>query len=51
MYFSGYGTNYRMKLVDDQLRSDAYDAWFASVTEGATDNIHTNAFGMRFTTK
>ena len=51
MYFSGYGTNYRMKLVEDQLRSDAYDAWFASVTEGATDNIQTNAFGMRFTTK
>ena len=51
MYFSGYGTNYRMKLVEDQLRSDAYDAWFSSVTEGATDNIQTNAFGMRFTTK
>ena len=51
MYFSGYGTNYRMKLVDDQLRSDAYDAWFSSVTEGATDNIQTNTFGMRFTTK
>ena len=51
MYFSGFGTNYRMKLVEDQLRSDAYDAWFASVTEGATDNIQTNAFGMRFTTK
>ena len=39
------------KRIYHQLRSDAYDAWFSSVTEGATDSIQTNTFGMRFTTK
>ncbi len=49
MYFSGFGTNYRMKLVEDEQRSNAYSDWLTSVTENAS--YETVSFGMRFVTK
>ena len=49
MYFSGFGTNYRMKLVEDEQRGNAYSDWLTSVTENAS--YETVSFGMRFVTK
>ena len=49
MFFSGYGSNYKLKLVADTLRGNAYSDWLTSVTDGAS--YETNAFGMRFITK
>ena len=49
MYFSGFGTNYRMKLVEDEQRGNAYSDWLTSVTENA--GYETVASGMRFVTK
>ena len=49
MYFSGFGSNYKLKLVADTLRGNAYTEWLTSVTEGAS--YETNSFGMRFISK
>ena len=49
MYFSGFGTNYRLKLVEDNERSTAYQDWLSAATEGAS--YETVPFGMRFVTK
>ena len=49
MYFSGFGSNYRLKLVEDAQRSDAYNTWFSALTENA--GYETVSFGMRFVTK
>ena len=49
MYFSGFGSNYKLKLVADAMRGNAYTEWLTSVTDGAS--YETNAFGMRFVTK
>ena len=48
MYFSGFGTNYRMKLVEDEQRSSAYSDWLTSTTESAS---YETASGMRYVTK
>ena len=49
MYFSGFGTNYRLKLVEDAQRSDAYNTWLSDTTDGVS--YETASFGMRFVTK
>ena len=49
MYFSGFGTNYRMKLVEDEQRGNVYTDWLTATTENAS--YETVASGMRFVTK
>ena len=49
MYFSGFGTNYRMKLVEDEQRGNVYTDWLTATTENAS--YETGASGMRFVTK
>ena len=49
MYFSGFGTNYRMKLVEDEQRGNVYTDWLTATTEDAS--YETVASGMRFVTK
>lgn len=49
MFFSGYGENYKLYLVENSERSDAYNAWMTATTENAT--YETVGFGMRFVTK
>lgn len=49
MYFSGFGTNYRMKLVEDEQRGNIYTDWLTATTENAS--YETVASGMRFVTK
>ena len=49
MYFSGFGTNYRMKLVEDKQRGNVYTDWLTATTENAS--YETVASGMRFVTK
>ena len=49
MYFSGFGSNYRLKLVEDAQRGNAYSDWLASVTDKAS--YETVSSGMRYVTK
>ncbi len=49
MFFSGFGSNYKLHLVESSQRSDAYNAWMTATTESAS--YETADFGMRFVTK
>lgn len=49
MFFSGYGSNYKLYLVESSERSDAYSAWMTATTENAS--YETVDLGMRLVTK
>ena len=49
LFFDGYGDTYRNVLVENALRSTAYNEWYSSVTDGAA--YTENSYGMRFVSK